>query len=196
VKISVVTPTWQRHHLLVERCIPSVAQQSVQVQHVVCSDGPDSDLRHILKNYNVTYVELEEHAIDACNYGARARNRGLEAATGDYIAYLDDDNAFRPHHVEMLATALESSPPCDFVYSQMYRHGYNDIIGAAPPEHGTIDSSVLMQRKDTHLKFGLWPVPAPYSVDWELVKTWLINGAAWLYLPQISVDYYPQGMAS
>jgi glycosyltransferase involved in cell wall biosynthesis len=196
MKISVVTPTWQRHQLLVERCIPSVVQQSVQVQHVVCSDGPDPELRQLLKNYNVTYVEVDEHAVDDCNYGARARNRGLEAATGDYIAYLDDDNAFKPFHVEMLAQALADNPDRDFVYSKMYRHTFADVIGHEPPEHGAVDSSTLMQRGDTHLKYGWWPVPSPYSVDWELVRTWLERGATWLFVPTISVDYYYQGSAS
>ena len=43
--VSVVTPTWQRHDLLMDRCIPSVAAQDYpDVEHVICSDGPDPDL--------------------------------------------------------------------------------------------------------------------------------------------------------
>lgn len=190
MKVSVVTPTWQRHELLLERCIPSVAAQTLQVEHVIASDGPDLELRKLLANVNVTYVEVSEHAEDSCNYGARARNRGLEAASGDLIAYLDDDNAFKPHHIEILANALIDNPDRDFVYSQMFRHGIGDVIGHEPPEHGAVDSSTLMQRADTHLKFGSWPVPAPYSVDWELIKTWLGAGATWMFVPQVTVDYH------
>lgn len=191
-KISVVTPTWGRHELLLERCIPSVKAQTIPVEHVVVSDGPDAELRRLLANQPVVYVEVAEHADDPCNYGARARNRGLEAATGDLIAYLDDDNAFRPHHVEILRDALIANPDRDFAYSQMYRHGIEDVIGAPPPEHGTVDSSILMTRADTHLKFGWWPVPSPYSVDWILIESWLQKGATWVFVPGITVDYYYQ----
>lgn len=193
MKISVITPTWQRHGLLLERCIPSVAAQTVSVEHVVVSDGPDPELRELLADVDVVYTEVAEHADDPCNYGARARNRGLEVATGDLIAYLDDDNAFKPNHVQVLADVLAEHPDRDFAYSKMYRHGLGDVIGAEPPEHGRVDSSILMQRADTHLKFGLWPVPAPYAVDWELVKTWVLNGATWVFVPEVTVDYYHRG---
>ena len=43
--VSVITPTWQRHALLLDRCIPSVAAQDYpNVDHVVVSDGPDPAL--------------------------------------------------------------------------------------------------------------------------------------------------------
>jgi len=193
VKISVITPTWQRHDLLLARCIPSVVAQTVQVEHVISSDGPDPTLRERLTGMDLVYVEVAEHADDTCNYGARARNRGLEAATGDLIAYLDDDNVFRPHHIETLSKALIESPDRDFAYSQMFRHGLGDVVGAEPPAFGLIDSSIIMQRRDTHLKFGMWPVPAPYAVDWELINTWLNNGATWIFVPEVTVDYYMRG---
>lgn len=192
MKISVVTPTWQRHEVLIDRCIPSVAAQTIPVEHVVVSDGPDPVLRDLLAGVDVVYAEVAEHADDPCNYGARARNRGLEVATGDLIAYVDDDNAFRPQHVQRLAEALEAHPDRDFAYSRMYRHGLGDEIGAEPPEHGRVDSSILMHRAGAELKFGPWPVPAPYEVDWEFVKAWVLAGATWVFVPEVTVDYYYQ----
>lgn len=191
MKISVITPTWQRHDLLMQRCIPSVAAQTITVEHVVSSDGPDPELRELVRGLeDVVYVEQAEHSDDPCNYGARARNRGLEAASGDLIAYVDDDNALRPQHVELLAAALTAKPWADFAYSQMYRHGLGDVIGSDPPVHGTVDSSILMHRKEGPGRFGMWPVPAPYEVDWIFVQTWLAGGAAYVFVPELTVDYY------
>jgi glycosyltransferase involved in cell wall biosynthesis len=192
MKISVITPTWQRHDLLFNRCIPSVCHQSVEVEHVVSSDGPDPYLAEQLAEWYpwVVYVDQPEHSDDPCNYGARARNRGLEAASGDLIAYVDDDNALRPQHVERLAAALAANPGADFAYSQMFRHGLGDIIGSDPPTHGTIDSSIIMHRKDGPARFGRWPVPAPYEVDWVFISSWLQAGAAYVFVPELTVDYY------
>lgn len=190
MKISVITPTWMRHEVLLERCIPSVAAQTLPVEHVVVSDGPDPVLRNLLAGVDVVYAEVDQHHEDAVNVGARARNRGLEVASGDLIAYLDDDNAFRPEHVERLAAALETHPDRDFAYSRMFRHGLGDEIGAEPPQHGRVDSSILMQRRYTHLRFGWWPVPSAYHVDWELVQAWVRAGARWVFVPEVTVDYY------
>lgn len=47
--VSVITPTWNRHDLLLTRCLPSVqAQDYPAVEHVIISDGPDEDLRDFL----------------------------------------------------------------------------------------------------------------------------------------------------
>lgn len=192
MRVSVITPTWQRHELLLTRCIPSVRAQTIPVEHVIASDGPDPELRELLQDLDVVYVEVSEHADDPCNYGARARNRGLETAAGDFVAYLDDDNAFKPQHVELLANALTEHPDRDFAYSRMFRHGIGDIVGIEPPQYGHIDSSVLMHRQGGHKQFGLWPVPSPYEVDWVFVHTWLTNGATWVFVPEITVDYYYQ----
>lgn len=188
--VSVISPTWQRHQILLDRCIPSVAAQTVPVEHVVVSDGPDPELQALLAGVDVVYAEVDEHYDDPVKVGARARNRGLEVATGDLVAYLDDDNAFRPHHIQTLAAALEANPDRDFAYSRMYRHGLGDEIGAEPPQHGRVDSSILMSRADTHLKFGLWPVPSEYCVDWQLVQAWVLAGATWVFVPEVTVDYY------
>ena len=190
MKISVITSTWQRHVLLRERCIPSVAAQTVPVEHVVVSDGPDPELRDLLAGVDVVYAEVDIHHEDEVNVGGWARNRGLEVADGDLIAYLDDDNAFRPHHVETLAKALEATPWADFAYSKMFRHGIGDEIGGDPPQHGRVDSSILMQRRDTHLNFGWWPAPSQYHIDWQLVHAWVLAGAQWVFVPEVTVDYY------
>lgn len=192
MKVSVITPTWGRPEILTCRCIPSVAAQTFPVEHVVVSDGPDPALRELLADVDVVYAEVDQHHDDPVNVGARARNRGLEVASGELIAYLDDDNAFRPHHIQTLAEALGNSDR-DFAYSRMYRHGLGDEIGGEPPEHGRVDSSILMQRADTHLKFGWWPVPSEYCVDWQLVQAWVLAGATWVFVPEVTVDYYHKG---
>src|SRR4029077_2492629 len=89
-KISVITPTWQRARLLLTRCIPSVAAQDYdgEVEHVIVSDGPDETLAGV-----PGVVFLPDHR-PAPNRGIWARLAGTRLATGDLIAYLDDDNAW------------------------------------------------------------------------------------------------------
>lgn len=192
--ITVITPTWQRHQLLLARCIPSVANQTIEaeVDHIVVSDGPDPTLRDLLAESPVTYLEVEEHHEDAHNVGGWARNHGLAHANGDLVAYLDDDNAFRPNHLEVLALAMLNSN-VDFAYSRMERHVLGDVVGSAPPEYGCIDSSIIMHRQGTPNDYGWWPAPSEYHIDWQLIEGWLSRGATWTFVPEITVDYYPKG---
>lgn len=204
--ISVITPTWQRHQLLLERCIPSVYAQTVPaVEHVVVSDGPDrvvADLlakdlwRRPLKTRPLVVEQLATHPAGAVDYGSRARNRGLELASGEYIAYLDDDNAYRPKHLQRLADLLERTG-ADFAYSRMHVHwqGGDYRIGSPTPEYGGIDTSLLMHRAGVPEKYGLWPLPDQiggdkHAPDWDVVSRWLAAGATWAHLDQITVDYY------
>jgi glycosyltransferase involved in cell wall biosynthesis len=197
--VSVVTPTWQRHQLLLDRCIPSVAAQTYpHVEHVVVSDGPDPDLGKLLTDLDVVYVEVGIHHDHPDNWGNAARNCGADLAAGDLVAYLDDDNAYRPDHLARLVAAMAERPDADFAYSQMRTHPHGQVIGSAPPSYGNLDSSVLIHRRGVPQRLGSWPSPAemplfshdPHAPDWAAVNRWLGNGARWVFVPAVTVDYY------
>lgn len=194
--VSVITPTWLRHGHLIDRCIPSVqAQTHPKVEHIVVSDGPDPALRELLAGQPVIYLEVPEHHTypdGQVDYGSRPRNHALPYATGEYVAYLDDDNAYRPNHLQLLVGALESA---DFAYSRMLRHPHGDVIGHLPPRYGGIDTSLIVHRAGVPQKYGMWPLPDEidgdkHAPDWGVVSRWLHAGATWTHVPDITVDYY------
>src|SRR5262252_1881600 len=60
--VDVVTPTWERHDVLLNRAIPSVqAQTYPNVRHIVVSDGPDMELFKLLIDAPVDFVALPQH---------------------------------------------------------------------------------------------------------------------------------------
>lgn len=202
--ISVVTPTWKRHELLISRCIPSVqAQTWPKVEHVIVSDGPDRPLGNYLHNVvipdagnPIVYGEVPVHDASGHNWGSAARNHAAGLVSGDLIAYLDDDNAYRPDHLQVLAEALEAEPEADFAYSMMQTHPAGHIIGMQPPQYGYIDTSLLMHRAGVLDKFGDWPLAGQiechdqHAPDWGVVQQWLNGGAKWTFVPQVTVDYW------
>lgn len=196
--VSVITPTWRRHRSLLDRCIPSVAAQTYpDVEHVIVSDGPDPDLAELLDDLDtIVYGEVARHDSHPHNWGSPARNRGLELATGGLVAYLDDDNAFRPDHLERLAEVLATDPHADFAYSRMHCHPHGYQVGAAPPAYGQLDSSLLIHRRGLPERLGRWPAPGsanggdPHAPDWGMVARWLAGGARWVFVDAVTVDYY------
>lgn len=203
--VSVITPTWGRHDLLMSRCVDSVYTQTwPEIEHVIVSDGPDRQLavrlaldlwRRPLKTRPLVFDQLPEHVRGAyVDYGSRARNRALELVAGEYVAYLDDDNAWRPDHLRLLVEAIEATG-ADFGYSQMIRHGVGDVIGSPPPTEGHIDTSIIVHRAGLPQRCGMWPLPNEltgdkHAPDWGVVARWLNAGATWTHVPAITTDYY------
>jgi glycosyltransferase involved in cell wall biosynthesis len=179
--VSVVTPTWQRHELLIKRCIPSVKAQDYpgKIEHVIVT-GPDPELRE-----QIRCVEMTENVADG---GATPRRIGTEHATGEIIAYLDDDNAYRSNHLSLLVAALIDHPEADFAYSQMLM-STGSVIGSSPPSYSQIDTSIIIHRREL-LERATWLPPANYHApDWEVVERWLGAGARWVWVPEVTVDY-------
>ena len=191
--VTVVTPTWQRHRLLFSRCIPSVAKQDYRpLEHIVVSDGPDPVLREIFAGQvdaPVRLEELPEHPPEA-QWGHYARLHGTGLAKGEYIAYLDDDNSWRPGHVAALVTALEETG-AGFAYGRCHVHGRGEyIIGTDPPAEGQIDTSMIIHRREL-LDLATWRWhPGIPTIDWDLVSRWTAAGATWVRVNAVTCDYY------
>ena len=187
--VSVVTPTWQRHEFLLDRCAPSVAAQTwPHVEHVVVSDGPDLDLKLsvALQFPQARYDELPDHDPDG-HWGHRARLHAIEISKGDLITYLDDDDAYRPAHCELLAQALIGNPAADFAYSLMCSQGA--VVGQDPPVYCQIGTPMIMHRRGL-LERGTWERSMP-SIDWDLVSRWLAAGARYVHVPVVTSDVWP-----
>jgi glycosyltransferase involved in cell wall biosynthesis len=196
--VSVVTPTWERYELLLGRCMPSVAAQAYgNLEHVIVSDGPDPELAERIAKVAawsavpVRFEQLPAHD-PAVRWGLNARLRGIEMARGDYIAYLDDDNSFRPDHVARLVAALEADPAADWAYSRMQVNGRGTpyIIGTDPPACGLLDTSQIMHRPAL-LDVATWRDDGVQeTIDWDLAARWVAAGARWVLDDAVTADYY------
>jgi glycosyltransferase involved in cell wall biosynthesis len=178
-----------------------LAQEWPHVHHVVVSDGPDPELMALLaadpeldapvEDGRLLVTELPEHDPDA-RWGHWARLRGIELARGDMIAYLDDDNAYRPNHLSSVVTQMLAEDT-DFGYAVGLFQGRGQPypVGSAPPSYAQIDTSLIVHRREL-LKRGTWEQSMP-TIDWDLVERWLAAGARWSFVPYVTMDYYFSG---
>ena len=200
-KVSVITPTWGRHDLLLNRCIPSVlAQDYPAVEHVIVSDGYEPDLYPLLagrygdemKAGRIRYDELDEHR--GARWGHWCRLRGIEIAPGPYVAWLDDDNSFRPDHVSRLAALLDAGAGFAFSQVMFHTHGGNHVVGTDPPHLGGIDTSAIANLKSLHASVT-WRDEGQQTIEWDLVERWIAAGVTWAFDDKITADYYMAGVA-
>lgn len=120
--VSVIIPTYKRKLNFVSKAIQSVLDQTYKnIEIVVVDDSPsDFPFRDDIKNYidgikdgNVLYIRNKKNL-----GGSLSRNVGIEAAHGEYITFLDDDDEYLPGKVEkQLRFMLETG--CDLSFSNM-----------------------------------------------------------------------------
>ena len=113
---SVVVSNWNgRRHL--ERCLPCLRAQTYSPLEVIVADNGSTDgsLELVREDYpEVRIVELGD------NLGfATANDRGIESASGVYVALLNNDTEPEPAWLEELAACLERHPDAASATSKM-----------------------------------------------------------------------------
>ncbi len=193
--VSVITPTWQRHDVLLHRCIPSVQAQTYPgIEHIIVPDGPDPLLEERLLNAETSGAIRPEYLLRPLDthhgkWGGPGRRYGARLATGDYIAYLDDDDAYRPDHVALLAQALTGHPEVGFAYSWMVANmpGGGRLRYSGPPAYMS-GTPMIMHRREL-LDIANWG--GSIDEDTVLMRAWIDAGIDYGEVGVVTVDVYP-----
>jgi glycosyltransferase involved in cell wall biosynthesis len=158
------------------------------IEHIIVSDGPDPELRAVEFPDHVRYCELPEHTRANGRWGTAARLAGISLARGEYITYLDDDDKYRPKHIEVLAKMLDDNPDIGFSYSLGNWVAPGDptlIVDQFGKNHGQpclgqIGTSTFMHRREL-LNLATWRDDGrQFTIDWDLIERWLAAGVLWM----------------
>jgi glycosyltransferase involved in cell wall biosynthesis len=122
--ISVIVPAYNYGRFLRE-CLDSVFVQTFRdIEVIVIDDGSTDDTPGILES--VSEPRLKHFRIP--NGGiSGARNAGLRRAPGEFVAFLDADDRWRPHKLETELAMLRAEPSVGVVFSDFVRfneHGF------------------------------------------------------------------------
>ena len=155
--VSIIVRTKDRPKLL-KRALQSIAGQTYRpIEVVLVNEGgcdPNLDeAKSFLGDVSLTYEKLEESA-----GRARAGNVGIQHARGEYIGFLDDDNALYPEHVAVLRDAFAGSD-CRVAYSDAdavtlsYDQNHDIVIETADRELPSRDFSSEMLLFENYIPF-------------------------------------------
>jgi glycosyltransferase involved in cell wall biosynthesis len=116
--VSVIIPTFNRAYCI-SRTVDSALKQTYHdLEIIVVDDGSTdntSELMHSLyaEDKRVVYIQQVNTGV------AGARNRGLSAARGDFVALLDSDDIWLPRKLELQIACLQRFPEIGMVWSDM-----------------------------------------------------------------------------
>ena len=177
-KVSVIIPTHNRPHLLA-RVVDSARAAGTDTEIIVVDDASTDETARLCQNLTgIKYVRVER------NQGvAGARNIGLLASTGKYIAFLDDDDLRLPGSLDIQLQALEANPKAGFACGEMIMADQDyqptgETVYACHPSGGAFWELLQLEfpvmplcsliRKDCFLRVGLLNRRVSSIDDWDI----------------------------
>jgi glycosyltransferase involved in cell wall biosynthesis len=171
--VSVIIPTYNRAQWI-GASIQSVLDQTyTDYEIIVVDDGSTDDTAEVIRAFTdrVRYFYQENGG------SAAARNRGLQEARGEYIAFLDSDDLFLPEKLHKQVEYLQHNPHIGMVYSAYTNidHNHNEL-GIIPAQytghiyrqmlfHCNIQTSSVMIRRQVIETVGLFDIALPMAQD-------------------------------
>ncbi|MGC9504485.1 glycosyltransferase family 2 protein [Baaleninema sp.] len=142
--VSIVVPSYNRGYIL-DRAIESVLAQTVaDWELIVVDDGSQDNTKQVVEQFGDSRIHYLRHHP---NQGVcAARNTGIEAAKGTYIAFLDSDDTWHPEKLEKQLQVFAKAPPTvGVVYTWL---GFTDAEGTLkrvrnPRDRGNLRENLL-----------------------------------------------------
>jgi glycosyltransferase involved in cell wall biosynthesis len=172
--IAIVIPVYNGAAYLADALHSVLTQEACRITSIIVVDDGSTDTTTAIAAAHPPPVRLIRQIHSGT---ATARNRGLVAATEDYIGYLDADDLLPPHSIAARAAALSADPALDAVNGLVTQFISADLDASAAarlhvPDHpmkGPLPGTMLFRRRlfdqvgefDTDLGHGDF-------IDWYL----------------------------
>ncbi len=115
--VSVIIPTYNRQKKVVRALHSVLAQTHRDIEVIVSDDGSTDDTPRIMKECIAQHGPKIRYVRSEINRGvSAARNRGIELAQGEFIAFLDSDDGWEPQKIEMELKVARELGPDAFVF--------------------------------------------------------------------------------
>lgn len=200
--VSVIIPAFNTARYIAEALDSVFAQGFSAYEVIVVNDGsPDTlDLERALAPYQgrINYIWQENRGV------AAARNTGLRAARGRFVAFLDSDDLWEPEYLARQVAALEQDESIDAIFPNVVTFGGTIEDGCTlmdhPPLRGEITfermvagecsvSSALTVRREVLERVGMFDEAFATAEDFELWLRILHTGGRIAYHREVLVRY-------
>lgn len=188
-KLSYVIPAWNAEQTLDATVRSVLAQSEPAVEAVIVDDGSTDGTRHVagaLLGPRVRLVSQENRGL------AWARNSGWRSAAGEWVCFLDADDAVAPAHAAALLGAIGTADAAacgyEFVGPGLEDLGWRSPVLASDTAHDRLIEvnrlavgAVVLRRDCAERVLGgaMFDETLPVHEDWELFLRLAGAGAVW-----------------
>ena len=198
-QVSVIIPAYNGDRYITEAVESVLAQSYANFEVIVVDDGSSDGTQEVLQPYlsRIRYLSQPNQGV------AAARNRGIEAASGELIALLDQDDCFLPDKLAATVAVFEANPTVALVNSgwRLIEAEGNSISEIKPwsdlPQltletwltRTPILPSAMMFRREAWQTVGGFDSRFNGVDDVEFVWRLALAGYEAMWLRQITVNY-------
>ena len=176
-RVSAIIPTYNRKAFVLEAIESVLAQTYKDYELIVVDDGSDDGTAEALKQYGerIRYVYQRHGGVST------GRNRGLELARGEFIAFLDSDDLWLPKKLQMQVAFMDANPQAQICYTDeiWIRRGvrvnprkkhakYSGWIYPYCLPLCIISPSSALMRRDIFAEVGSFDPAFPVCEDYDL----------------------------
>ena len=196
--ISCIITTHAKRAQLCKRAIESVLKQSYpDFEIIVVDDASTDNTEEVVKGISDPRIKYFKRKRSR-GLQAICKNKGIRESKGEYIAFLDSDNTYRPDHLKALLVQFDKDPKLDVVYGDRWViQGKESGIGIYSYfslgrllERNYIDTSDALIKREAIFKIGGWDERYKRFADWNLFLRLAKAGYNFKRVPQIITDYY------
>jgi hypothetical protein len=156
--VSTIIPVYNRAGLLVEAVNSVLAQSHPLNEIIIVDDGSTDETTDVARGLSVRNPAVVRYLRLERGREWRARNHGLDIATGEFIQFLDSDDLIAPEKLATQVAALRAHPECGISYC--YAREY--AIGDPPPGRPARRTGETFATLFPALLHGrIWPYPSP-----------------------------------
>lgn len=208
VLVSTIIPTYNRAELT-ERAVHSVLSQTyTDLEAIVVDDGSTDDTRDRIKTLQQGDYRIQYFCHDRNRGAQAARNTGVDAARGQYMAFLDSDNEWLPRKLEkQMALFSDKSDSVGVVYCGYSKVSIDgDVLHEYMPRYrGWVykqtlidwltDTSTIVVRKDILEKIHGFDDKVRAYQEWDLCIR-LARECQFDFVPECLTIYHEHALPS
>jgi glycosyltransferase involved in cell wall biosynthesis len=206
-EVTVVIPTRDRRELLLQTLRSVLWQRDVDFECIVVDDGSSDDTASAVEGLGDPRIRLVRH--ETSHGVSAARNRGIDEARGEWIAFLDDDDLWAPDKLRLQLEAARRSR-CAWVYVGHVNvtRGLNIVGGNPPPDSDEVverlpeenivpgGTSGVMASRRALIDAGCFDPSLQPMADWDLWLRLVATGRpACVPLPLVGYRVHTQNMS-
>ena len=200
--VSVIIPAYNAEKYIKETVESALAQTWPAKEIIVVNDGSTDRTAKILRSFDHQII-----VINQVNHGAgAARNTGIQAAQGEYFAFLDSDDLWDPHFLEVHIKNHAANPGLDITYCWWnYIDGNGHLLPESDRyyEQGNLLEQLVitnrfgpivgMAKKEALEKVGNFDEALTNTEDWDFWLRAAIHGCQFGCIPVVLASYRIHG---
>lgn len=183
-QISVVTVSYNTRNCIEKTILSVINQTYPHIEYLIIDGGSTDGTQEIVQRYDnhIAYFVSER---DRGLYDGM--NKGIAAATGDYLLFMNADDVFADNEVvEKIALFIGKHPEADVVYGnseQILEYGTYEVR----PKVAYINHKMAISHQATFVKLSLlqshpFNLKYRYAADFEQLSSLYLDGHKFVYI--------------